>query len=176
MSSFIRIMALTAFSALLASAQDQSGDWQGTLKAGSQELRILLQITKSDNGEWKGMMMSLDQNPDRGAGAPVTSISLDGANIRFAIDLLRGSYEGKLSADGASISGMWTQGRPLPLEFRRPTKESTWLDSSPHRTQFIAVENNIKLEVLDWGGSGRLRRIERPAAFREPDVFGRSSR
>ena len=24
-----------------------------------------------------------------------------------------------------------------------------------HRKQFIAVENNIKLEVLDWGGSGR---------------------
>ena len=25
----------------------------------------------------------------------------------------------------------------------------------PHRAQFIMVENNIKLEVLDWGGTGR---------------------
>ena len=100
-------------------------------------------------------MLSIDQSPDRGAGTPATSFSLDGANIRFAIGAIRGSYAGKLSADGVSISGTWTQGRPLPLEFRRATKETAWLDSSPHRTQFIAVENNIKLEVLDWGGSGR---------------------
>jgi pimeloyl-ACP methyl ester carboxylesterase len=30
-----------------------------------------------------------------------------------------------------------------------------WRDPSPHTIQFVAVEDNIKLEVLDWGGSGR---------------------
>ena len=35
MRSFNRFMALTAVSALLAYAQDISGDWQGTLKAGT---------------------------------------------------------------------------------------------------------------------------------------------
>lgn len=29
------------------------------------------------------------------------------------------------------------------------------VDSSPHSTQFITVADNVKLEVLDWGGSGR---------------------
>ena len=29
------------------------------------------------------------------------------------------------------------------------------LDSSPHRVQFVTVEENVHLEVLDWGGSGR---------------------
>src|SRR6516162_5714643 len=155
MRPFSRLLALSAFAALLGYAQDISGDWQGTLKAGAQELRILLQIAKSDNGEWRATMLSIDQSPDLGTGTPVTSFSLDGANIRFAIDAIRGSYDGKLSIEGASISGTWTQGRPLPLEFRRRTKETAWLDPSPHRTQFIAVENNVKLEVLDWGGSGR---------------------
>lgn len=28
-------------------------------------------------------------------------------------------------------------------------------DTSPHTIQFITVETNVKLEVLDWGGSGR---------------------
>jgi non-heme chloroperoxidase len=28
-------------------------------------------------------------------------------------------------------------------------------DKSPHTVHFITVENNVKLEVLDWGGSGR---------------------
>jgi len=31
-------------------------------------------------------MLSIDQSPDRGAGIPATSFSLDGSNIRFAID------------------------------------------------------------------------------------------
>src|SRR5215472_8292565 len=154
MRSLHRFMAFTAFTALVY-AQDISGDWQGTLKAGAQELRILLQITKSDGGVWRATMLSIDQSPDRGAGTPATSFSLDGSRIQFGIGTLRGSYDGKLSADGASISGTWTQGRPLPLDFRRATKETAGLDPSPHRAQFIAVENNIKLEVLDWGGSGR---------------------
>ena len=28
-------------------------------------------------------------------------------------------------------------------------------DLSPHTVRFIAVDDNVKLEVLDWGGSGR---------------------
>ena len=60
MRSFNRFMALTAFPALLACAQDISGDWQGTLKAGAQELRILLQIAKSDSGEWRATMLSIN--------------------------------------------------------------------------------------------------------------------
>lgn len=81
--------------------------------------------------------------------------TLDGSSIRFAIGLIGGGYTGKLSADRASISGMWTQGRPLPLEFKRASKKAAWLDPSPHRAQFMAVENNVKLEVLDGGGSAR---------------------
>ncbi len=30
-----------------------------------------------------------------------------------------------------------------------------WHDPSPHTVQFVAVDDNVKLEVLDWGGSGR---------------------
>jgi non-heme chloroperoxidase len=32
---------------------------------------------------------------------------------------------------------------------------SQWHDASPHTVQFVSVDKNIKLEVLDWGGSGR---------------------
>src|SRR5437016_11211293 len=31
----------------------------------------------------------------------------------------------------------------------------TWQDPSPHITQFVTVDKNVRLEVLDWGGSGR---------------------
>ena len=33
--------------------------------------------------------------------------------------------------------------------------DSAWRDTSPHTVQFVTVENNVRLEVLDWGGSGR---------------------
>ncbi|MBZ5601286.1 MAG: alpha/beta hydrolase [Acidobacteriia bacterium] len=32
---------------------------------------------------------------------------------------------------------------------------SEWQDPSPHHIQFVSVQENVKLEVLDWGGSGR---------------------
>src|ERR1700734_2857811 len=31
----------------------------------------------------------------------------------------------------------------------------TWHDPSPHKIQFVTVDTNVKLEVLDWGGPGR---------------------
>jgi non-heme chloroperoxidase len=32
---------------------------------------------------------------------------------------------------------------------------SSWRDPSPHRVQFVTVESSVRLEVLDWGGTGR---------------------
>jgi len=32
---------------------------------------------------------------------------------------------------------------------------SEWQDPSPHHIQFVNIQENVKLEVLDWGGSGR---------------------
>ena len=32
---------------------------------------------------------------------------------------------------------------------------ATWRDPSPHHITFVTVDNGVKLEVLDWGGSGR---------------------
>ncbi|MGO8732778.1 MAG: alpha/beta fold hydrolase [Terriglobia bacterium] len=129
------------------------GNWQGTLKAGSQELRCVIQIARGDSGGWKATMYSIDQTTNP---IPVSSVNLDGSNLKLKVDAVRGTYEGKISADGASIDGTWTQGQPLPLVLRRATKETAWqLDPTPHTVRFITVDNDVKLEVLDWGGSGR---------------------
>src|SRR6267143_3640883 len=34
-------------------------------------------------------------------------------------------------------------------------QSASWRDPSPHTVQFVTVENSVRLEVLDWGGSGR---------------------
>jgi non-heme chloroperoxidase len=33
-------------------------------------------------------------------------------------------------------------------------QQTEWKDPSPHAVKFITVEENVQLEVLDWGGSG----------------------
>lgn len=132
--------------------QDMTGDWQGTLKAG-QDLRVILHIEKQDSGVLTAMVYSIDQGPD---GLTASSVALKDSILKVDFDLLRANYEGKISADGQTIAGSWTQGFKLPLDLHRATKETAWQrDSSPHSAQFITVDTNVKLEVLDWGGSGR---------------------
>lgn len=36
-----------------------------------------------------------------------------------------------------------------------PQETASWHDPSSHRVQFVTVENGVRLEVLDWGGTGR---------------------
>jgi non-heme chloroperoxidase len=37
----------------------------------------------------------------------------------------------------------------------RAQKSEPWHDPSTHKVQFVTVEEGVRLEVLDWGGSGR---------------------
>ena len=39
--------------------------------------------------------------------------------------------------------------------FILPLEAPAQADSSPHRVQFVTVDQGVQLEVLDWGGSGR---------------------
>jgi pimeloyl-ACP methyl ester carboxylesterase len=139
-------------------AQDISGDWQGAVKTGDRETgryRYLLHIVKEKNGSWSGTVRTIDQRIDWGGLRPVSSMSLTGADFKFAIEQPDGSYEGKVSPDLTSIAGTWKQGQSQQLEFVRPTKETLWRDDPSHTSQLITVDKDVKLEVLDWGGSGR---------------------
>lgn len=139
----------------MSANDDIHGDWQGTLKAGPRDFRLVLKIESAINGGWRARLFSIDQGADWGAGAAVSSITLQDSQLKFAIAALRGSYEGTISTDRNSIEGIWTQMRSLPLELRRATPETAWKDPSPHTIQFVTVDDNVDLEVLDWGGSGR---------------------
>ena len=145
-----KMLRLGAFAMLLAStvhAQDITGDWQGTFKAGPKGLRVVVQIAKEEGGAWKAKMYSIDQGTDP---IHVSSVTLEGSTIKLIVEAVRGTYEGKLSSDGTFIRGTWTQGEPLPLELRRATKETAWpLDPTRHTVRYITVDNNVKLEVLD---------------------------
>jgi hypothetical protein len=124
---------------------DLAGDWQGTLSAGPQQLRLILKMQRADSATWNATLFSIDQSPDFGAGMAANVVTVRGLELNVTVNAVRGTYQGTFSADGTSIKGTWTQGQPLPLEFHRATPETAWKDPSPHSTQFVTVDRNVQL-------------------------------
>ena len=155
------IAALLLLSSRALSAQDLTGDWQGALGTGARPLRLIVHIEKVDGATWKATLASIDQSPDRGAGMPADSVTVAGASFKLGVAALRATYDGTIAADGNSIVGTWSQGRPVPLTLARATPETAWTDPSPHSVQFVTADRDVKLEVLDWGGppNGRGRTL-----------------
>ena len=115
---FIFLALLLAAS--LAQAQDIAGDWQGTLNAGGAELRLVLHLTKASDGSLKAVLDSIDQPGAN--GIPVKSATLKDAKLNLDVDIIHGTYEAKVAADGKTLSGTWTQNeQSFPLEFKRGT-------------------------------------------------------
>src|SRR5436190_272621 len=111
---WIAMLALAAAAA--GRAQGIAGDWQGTLKGGAAELRLAVHIAEADKGTFTGTMDSIDQAVK---GLRLSSIEVRDSTVKFAVDAVNGTYAGKLSADGKSIDGEWSQGQPMPLRFTR---------------------------------------------------------
>jgi len=154
MTRLFMFLALAALPAFFANGQDVAGNWQGALKIGDQSLRVLLQVSKSNHSDWKAVLQVIDQE-DFYSRFLAASVTLKASTLKFTVEEASGTYEGTVSEDGNSIHGTWTQDQPLPLDFQRTTKEEDWRDPYPHTVQFVTVQPNVKLEVLDWGGSGR---------------------
>lgn len=127
---------------------DQSivGDWQGTLHIPQRDLRIVVKITEANPGGLKVVDYSIDQG---GQPIPATSASFQDGVFKFAIEFIGGSYEGKMSADGKSIAGTWTQGpKPLPLLLERATPETAWaIPAPPPKIPPMAANADPSFEV-----------------------------
>ncbi len=111
-----RVFLLALVTALPVLAQDIAGDWIGTLHAGSANLRILVHIARGTDGALKADMDSLDQNAK---GIPISSIVLKENKLTFTSTAVHGSYEGTVNTERTAIEGTFTQGAPLPLNFKR---------------------------------------------------------
>jgi uncharacterized protein (TIGR03435 family) len=136
--------ALSASAVTLRAQQDVTGTWQGTLQAG-RALRTVIKITKAD-AELKAVVYSIDQG---GAVLPASAVTLQGSTLRFSVPGVGATYEGRLSADGASIAGTMTQGdKPLPLNLTRATAETAWaIPEAAARPKPMAADADPSFEV-----------------------------
>jgi uncharacterized protein (TIGR03435 family) len=110
--------------------QDVIGTWQGSLKSANRELRVVFRIALEDN-VLNAVMYSIDQG---GQGTPASAITRNGPSIKIIVAAIRGNYEGKLSADGKTIAGTWTQGTPLLLNLAHASPETAWAIPEPPPT------------------------------------------
>ncbi len=145
---------VSAQDAAPASAHDIADTWQGTLHAG-QDLRTVIKITKDDKGGYKGVFYSLDQGAQP---LNLDSVRLQGSEMKFELKLAGGTYDGKLSEDGKTINGNWTQGpNPLPLVLTRATKETAWdipAPAPPPKPMAADADPNFEVATIKPNDSG----------------------
>jgi uncharacterized protein (TIGR03435 family) len=138
------VIALAAFMGCALYAQQLPGTWQGTLKAGERELRIVMKLSLDDD-KLKAVMYSIDQGGD-----PITANTFThkGSSVKFSITQIGGSYEGTLSSDGNTINGTWTQGQPMPLNLVRATADTAWtIPEPPPPPKVMAEDAKPEFEV-----------------------------
>jgi uncharacterized protein (TIGR03435 family) len=121
------LAALVILAGHVVSAQDLTGQWQGTINPGK-ELRLVFVIANADGGGLRGTMHSIDQG---GQGIPAT-VTAQGTTVRIGIPAGKITIEGRLSADATTIIGNFSQGGPqLPISLVRANKETAWAIPAP---------------------------------------------
>jgi uncharacterized protein (TIGR03435 family) len=139
------LLATTALFTAAMHAQDITGTWQGTLKAG-RDLRIVAKFDKDPATTWKGSMYSIDQG-----GQPFTlsKIVVKGGSISFAVTQIGGEYSGTVNTEAGTIDGKWSQGsNPLPLLLTRVMPAATWaIPEPPEKIAPMAATANPSFDI-----------------------------
>lgn len=148
---FAAIVGSIIVTASFACAEDFQGTWQGQITQ-IDDLRYAFTIQKSAPGHWAAKVVL---GPDSGIVWRLNSVEVKGPRIKLFQNDLGSTYDGRISPDGESITGIWTIGTtPYQLDLVRATPKTVWKEA-PHKTRFVTVDKNVRLEVLDWGGLGR---------------------
>jgi uncharacterized protein (TIGR03435 family) len=148
------MIVLAALPGSALEAQNITGNWQGTLQAGQQKMRIVFKIAL-ENDKLQATLRTVDQ-----ASPPIAAtITRDGSTVKMTIPSFNGTYEGKLSADGNSIAGTLTLGAPQALNLARATPETAWeIPAPPPPPARMAADANPAFEVATIRPSDPARR------------------
>ena len=121
-SLFFAAALIIAFPASLY-AQTIAGIWQGTVPT-PQKQRVVLRIAKADDGSLRGNLYRIDKSAD---GIILSAVSFQYPDVTIEETFIDVSYKGKLSEDGKSIAGIWTEGKqPYPVTFTLTAPDAVW--------------------------------------------------
>ena len=105
---------------------DLTGKYEGSLDlseatppipTGGVTLKLQCTFTKGADGSYTGSLVSPDQSP---VSITMNAVTLTGDAVHLQIDSIKASFEGKLSSDGAEITGTFKQvDRTFPLTLKK---------------------------------------------------------
>lgn len=171
------------------------GDYAGTLAS----LHLVLHMGLDAQGRLIGTLDSIDQHA---MGLPCANFKLEGNLLSFDVPTVGGSWRGEIKDDGVTLSGTWTQGSSMPLEFKRrdakpleafvPAEkpspvDGTWLGTLTAGPQSLRIQLHVKsdkagkeyctLDSLDQGAAGmpceNVKWQEQAFSFDVPVVHGK---
>ncbi len=164
-----RILAIAVpFAALFAgvlSAQDVVATWQGSIQAGAEWHRAVLQMSKTDKGEWKPKNFYIEFFPEE---IHIASAQANARHLRFSTDNGKGSFQGTISTDGDQINGSWRYDKsastielkkiesarawPVPFLYQYHYKDVTYYRPSPDEPK-IPFSAKLALTYLEQGAT-----------------------
>jgi uncharacterized protein len=145
---FTRITVLQETKKKTPKPSDIDGAWIG----GQSRLRFILRIVTYEDG-----MTAEHDSPDQnGFGIPVTTITRDGAELKFEIKPIRGSFEGKINPELTTIRGNWKQsGHSIPLVLKRTNDVPRPGDAATeHKEVFVPMRDGAQLALDVYFPSG----------------------
>jgi CubicO group peptidase (beta-lactamase class C family) len=120
--SFALFLFLFCWISLISASEvdfSPAGRWEGAIEIPGMKLEIDVDFIRNADGSWKGDITIPAQNA---RDLPLTGITLQGKEICFAISGIPGdpAFKGKISEDGSSILGDFTQaGQTFPFRLER---------------------------------------------------------
>ena len=133
----------------LASAQDISGEWNGTLNTAAQSLKFVLHLAKNGYGSLKATLDRAEQGVN---GIPVRWATINNSHLYREVDAVHATYEGKINEDASELKGTWDQGASFEFNLRYEAAG----EKPASRAGKPSDINGDWLGVLDTG-MGRLR-------------------
>ena len=153
---------LVALSVLLLVASTPQpalvGTWQGIIKGPAGPSHRIMQITKTA-GTYDVVIHSLDESE-----VPIVTktVSIHGNAVMMKFDMntppwvnYHRVFRATLSGDGKTLDGKWQIPKyaPIAMDYTK-VAHATWKIIEPE-VRYVQVQPGVRIEALDWGGTGR---------------------
>ena len=149
------------------SSADAIGHWEGTITTPGQELAVIVDVARQENGTWIGAISI----PSQGVkGFALSPMNVDGNTVTFGMKGIPGdpTFKGTITHDPRRIAGDFTQGgatMPFTLAWKGEPKIEAPPKSSPISKELegpwegtLNVQGNtlrLVLDLITEAGSSR---------------------
>jgi uncharacterized protein (TIGR03435 family) len=137
------LSTMFARSVLGQASPNIAGTWQGKIQV-RDGIRVVLKVSSGAvAGSWTGELYSIDS----GNASVIPIITVQGSDMKFAIEAIDASYAARLSENGSSMTGTWKQasGSSL-LSLDRVTADTAWAIPDPSKP--MALDADPAYEVV----------------------------